>query len=87
MVLVSAHGMCAGDDPRLLRAWARATSFAPDLATDAELEHAVAHFAELERVEGKPLSSIDQTCLRMLTSEQAYRAANDAAVLTEGATA
>jgi hypothetical protein len=84
---MSAHLICGGDDRRLLRAWARATSFAPDLATDAELEHAVAHFAELERVEGKPLSSIDRTCLGMLTAEQDYRAASDAAVLDEGARA
>ncbi len=84
---MSGHVLCAGDDPRLLRAWARATSFAPDMATDAELEHAIAHFAELEAAAGKPLGSIDRTCLQMLTEERDFRAALDVAVLDEGATA
>lgn len=51
-----------------LRRWARATSFAADLATKAELVHALEHL-EVARLEGGQGDSVDQRCHDTLTTE------------------
>lgn len=51
-----------------LRRWARATSFAADLATRAELVHALEHL-EVARLEGDQGDSVDQRCHDTITTE------------------
>lgn len=56
----------------VLRAWARAVTFAADVATPAELAHAVVHFEQITAATGQ-LDQVDQACLETLRDELSRR--------------